>query len=96
LAEEAFRDLIELGDGTIVEAKAWRVPESEEFPEGLKYSFQHYDPETGETLLRYDNYNKHAGSRHHKHEDGETEAVEFEGLKDHYERFLDEVEKNER
>jgi hypothetical protein len=33
---------------------AWQVPESEDYPEGLKYSFQYMDAD-GDTILRYDN-----------------------------------------
>lgn len=81
-----------LPDGTIVDARAFRVPESREHPEGIKYSFHQYDPETGETLLRYDNYNEHAGGRHHKHTgEEEVEQTEFNTLEDHLMRFLSEV-----
>ncbi len=81
-----------LPDGTVVEAKAFRVPRSPEYPEGIKYSFQHYAPESGETLLRYDNYNRHAGSRHHKHLREEMIVpLQFETLAQHFRQFLQEV-----
>ena len=95
MAERVFSDTIQLEDGTIVKAKAWSVPKNPDYPEGVKYSFQHYDPETRKTLLRFDNYNRHSGSRHHIHrKDGSTEPARFEDLEEHYRKFLKEV-KNE-
>lgn len=88
---------IVLEDGTVVEADAYRIPVSEDYPRGIKYSFQNYDPETGKTLLRYDNYSEHSGSRHHKHH-GErgTRPVRFESLKAHFKKFMGEVKSDER
>jgi len=73
-------------------AVAWRVPESEAFPEGVKYSFQYLAPDNTE-LLRYDNANDAPGvGRHHRHREGTVEGIAFEGLRAHFERFLTEVE----
>ena len=84
-----------LGDGTVIEAKVFRVPESKDHPRGIKYSFQHYDPEAETTLLRYDNYARHSGSRHHKHLGGdETRPTEFESLSAHFKKFMEEIEKH--
>ncbi|KXA96012.1 hypothetical protein AKJ39_05190 [candidate division MSBL1 archaeon SCGC-AAA259J03] len=83
---------IVLKDGTIVEAEAFKVPISVDYPEGIKYSFQHYDPETGKTVLRYDNYSKHSGSRHHKHlGERATRPENFESLQSHFKKFMKEV-----
>lgn len=62
-------------------------------PGGYKYSFQHYDPETGTTLLRYDNAHEHPDAGwHHRHVgDSEPEPVEFEGLETHLRQFRREV-----
>ncbi len=71
---------------------AWDVPTSEEFPEGLKYSFQYLGP-GDEQILRYDNANDaHGVGRHHRHYRGEVKGIEFEGLRPHIEKFLNEVE----
>lgn len=66
-------------------------------PGGYKYSFQHYDPHSGETLLRYDNAHDHpTAGWHHRHvEGGEPEPVEFEGLAPHVRRFRREVTNGE-
>lgn len=71
---------------------AWQVPESDRYPEGIKYSMQ-YGNVAGETIVRYDNFPDHPGaSRHHRHQaDGEVAAVDFESLRDLYERFKHEV-----
>ena len=67
-------------------------PKSDEFPEGLKYSFQYLGP-ADEEILRYDNANDaHGVGRHHRHYCGEVEGIEFEGLRSHIQKFLDEVE----
>jgi hypothetical protein len=74
------------------EVSAYRVPESDRYPEGIKYSMQ-YGNAAGETVFRYDNFPDHPdASRHHKHRtDGAVEEVEFDGLRQLFERFKEEV-----
>jgi len=80
-----------------VEAEAFRIPSSESYPKGIKYSFQHYDPETGKTLLRYDNHSEHSGTRHHKHYgEDDTRSVRFQSLAAHFKKFMKEVKMRER
>lgn len=71
---------------------AWRVPASDRYPEGIRYSMQ-YGNVAGETIIRYDNFPDHPGTaRHHKHTAaGDVEAVEFVTLSELYERFKREV-----
>lgn len=96
MAEKLLEREFTTSNGTRIEVLAWNVPESEEYPEGIKYKFQAYDIETKATILRYDNYNKHAGSRHHKHiGENETEKIKFNGIKQAYRKFIEEVEKHE-
>jgi len=76
-ATKIFEDDDEFPEGDRWEALAWSVPESDEFPEGLKYSFQ---------------YDAHGVGRHHRHYRGEVGGIEFEGLRSHLQKFLDEVE----
>lgn len=91
-AIKVFEDHHEFATGDRWEAIAWRVPESDEFPEGIKYSFQYLGP-SDEELLRYDNANDaHDVGRHHRHLPDAIESVEFEGLRAHLEKFLDEIE----
>jgi hypothetical protein len=61
------REKDEKPDGSRYEMVAWLVPVSEDFPKGLKYSFQYMDAD-GDTLLRYDNAPHHLDvDRHHRH-----------------------------
>ena len=71
---------------------AWQVPVSDDFPQGLKYSFQYMDA-NGDTLLRFDNSPYHLDvGRHHRHtSEGEIEALEYTGLADLINRFQNEV-----
>jgi hypothetical protein len=68
-----------LSDGTRLEAVAYSVKPSDEYPEGVKYSFQYYDPEIDETLLRYDNSHTYEGheTAHHRHRHDLHEPVEI-------------------
>lgn len=86
-----------LSDGTRLEAVAYSVESSDECPEGVKYSFQYYDPRTDKTLLRYDNSHKYEGheTAHHKHRHGLDTPVEIEyegSVRRQYEKFLNEVD----
>lgn len=38
--------------GLKIDVITWKVPESEDYRERLKYKFQAYDPETGKTMIR--------------------------------------------
>lgn len=74
------------------EVSAWRVPRAERYPEGVKYSMQ-YGNVAGETIIRYDNFPDHPGAaHHHKHtQEGDVADIEFNSLRDLYDRFKDEV-----
>lgn len=71
----------------IIRRKAMSVPQSQKYPEGVKYRF-HYGTLDGETLLRYDN----SHSVHEKHEGENTEEIDYPGLAELYRRFINEVE----
>ena len=91
-ATKIFEDNDEFPAGDRWEMLAWSVPESEAFPEGLKYSFQYLGPDDAE-ILRYDNAHDAPGiGRHHRHYRGEAEGIDFESLRAHVQRFLTEVE----
>lgn len=90
------RKVIEADDeypaGDRWEAIAWRVPEIEAYPEGVKYSFQYLAPDDTE-LLRYDNANDaHGVGRHHRHRNDTVEGIDFDDLRAHLAEFLNEVE----
>lgn len=77
------------------EVTAWRVPESDRYPDGIKYSMQ-YGNVAGETIIRYDNFPDHPrASHHHKHtSDGDVADIEFDSLRTLYERFKHEVRRH--
>jgi hypothetical protein len=50
------------------EVSAFRVPESNRYPEGIKYSMQ-YGNAAGETILRYDNFPDHPDAANHQNTD---------------------------
>ncbi|WP_121742843.1 toxin-antitoxin system TumE family protein [Natronorubrum halophilum] len=78
--------------GTFAEIRAWEVPSSDRYPEGVKYSMQ-YGTSDGETIVRYDNFPDHPdAARHHKHlPNGGVEDTDFTGLEALYDRFKQEV-----
>lgn len=88
MAERLLDEEFTYDDGSRVVVVAYRVPESEHHPEGVKYRFQYMD-ENGTTLLRYDD----AHDQHDRHRDGDVEAVTFTSLTTHYRRFRREVER---
>lgn len=74
-----------------VEVRAWSVPESERYPDGVKYSFQ-YGTHDGRTLVRYDNFPDHPeAAHHHKHTPMGVEDADFDGLRPLYQQFKTEV-----
>jgi hypothetical protein len=91
-ATVVYREADEKPDGSRYEMVAWQVPVSEDFPHGLKYSFQ-YMAADGNTLLRYDNAPYHLDvGRHHRHPpEGDITKLEFSGLSDLIRDFQNEV-----
>ena len=76
-------------DGSFVEYRTAAVPQSDTFPEGVKYAFQ-YVAADGTPILRYDN----AHGEHERHEGpgGAGQSIPFAGnVQAHYERFLPDV-----
>ena len=80
-------------DGCRYEMIATAIPKSDDYPEGVKYRFQ-YMTKDGRTLLRFDNFPNHPGvDRHHYHTaDGVFDDIEYTGLKDHVQKFYDEMD----
>lgn len=88
-----YKDSHTYEDGSRYEMVVTEVPQSEEYPEGIKYRFQ-YMSNDGQTLLRFDNYAGHPGvSRHHYHTtDGVYDDIEYTGPKDHVQKFYDRMD----
>lgn len=81
----------DFGD-TYAEVRAWTVPPSDRYPDGVKYSMQ-YGTLDGNTIIRYDNFPDHPDAAlHHKHlRTGDVEDIDFTGLEALYDRFKEEV-----
>ena len=77
-----------LSDRELVEVKVWEVPMSEDFPEGLKYSFAYI--KDSERILGYDN---ERGKSHHRHFKGKETKIEFENIWKLLEKFKEEVQR---
>lgn len=74
----------------VVRRKIIRTDDSQ-FPSGYHYAL-HYGYTDGRgTILRYDNENKTPG-RHERHTSEGVEEIEFPGMLDLRDRFLDEIE----
>lgn len=85
-----FRERENFGD-RYAEARAWSVPESDRYPDGVKYSFQ-YGAVDGETIVRYDNFPDHPdATHHHKHTPDGVESTDYQGIVALYQRFKTEV-----
>ncbi|WP_436902145.1 toxin-antitoxin system TumE family protein [Halovenus halobia] len=80
-------------DGSRYEMVVTEVPQSDDYPEGIKYRFQ-YMAEDGRTLLRFDNFPDHPGvDRHHYHTSGGVyDDIEYTGSKDHIRKFYERMD----
>jgi len=62
-------------DGGVLRVRVLSVPESEKFPDGIKYRL-HYGTDASETIIRYDN----SHGQHERHTaEGLNEGYEFPG-----------------
>jgi hypothetical protein len=81
--------------GRIVRIQVWAVPESEAYPDGIKYRM-HYGTTIGETILRYDN--SHAETKGHERHTTDGVDADYEYPSDYrtlLERFREEVDEHE-
>jgi hypothetical protein len=91
-ATEVFRDADTHSTGERYRMKVLQVPQSDDYPLGLKYSFQYMDVD-GTTLLRFDNYPHHPGvDTHHRHTCESVESIEYTDINDHIDRFYEEMD----
>ena len=70
-----------------MELKVWRVPKSNEYPEGVKYSF--FATHSARVLVGYDN---HKPKGHHRHFAGKQGAYDFNGFDKLREDFARDLE----
>lgn len=60
----------------IVRIRVLRVPESEKFPEGIKYAFHYGRKGEDDPLLRYDTHH----GIHERHRGSEVAEIDFPGV----------------
>ena len=72
--------------------KVLQVPQSDDCPLGLKYSFQ-YMAAGGTTLLRFDNYPLSPGREHSPpSHPRDVESIDYTGITDYIDRFYEEMD----
>jgi len=71
----------------IVRIRILRVPESDTFPEGIKYAFHYGRKDGDDPILRYDN---HHGT-HERHVGEDVEEIEFPGVETLLQQFVREL-----
>ncbi len=76
--------------GNLVEIVAWKVPKSEFYQEGIKYSFTFVHK--NKRAIAFDNYNNEG---HHKHNLDKKEACSFKSLEETSNQFFKLVEQFE-
>lgn len=86
---------VDLGEtGRFVRVTVRLVPETEAYPEGVKYRM-HYGDYDGTTIVRYDT--AHAETKgHERHTQSGTEQIDFPGWRALLRRFRQEVTDHER
>jgi len=79
-------------DGTVARVRILAVPESDKFPDGVKYAF-HYGKAGGDDpIVRYDNHH----GPHEVHRGEDTEEIEFPGVNPLYKRWRTELPADKR
>lgn len=88
-----LRDEIEAyADGTVARVRVLPVPESDQFPEGIKYAFHYGEAGGRNPIVRYDN---HHGT-HEVHRGPSTEEIDFPGLQVLYRRWRTDLPEEKR
>lgn len=73
-------------NGDVRKIIVWKVPKSEAFPDGIKYSFVLIH--NNKRILGYDN---ERAKSHHKHYKGKEIPIKFKNLGTLYEQFVKEA-----
>ncbi|MEF8872623.1 MAG: DUF6516 family protein [Haloarculaceae archaeon] len=76
----------EFGD-RLVRIRVLRVPESEKFPNGIKYAYHYGEKGAEDPILRYDNHH----GVHERHKGENVDKIEFPGAEQLLRRFIEEL-----
>jgi hypothetical protein len=71
----------------LVRIRVLRVPESETYPEGIKYAYHYGETGADVPILRYDNHH----GRHERHEGDDVETIDFPGYEPLLRQFIREL-----
>lgn len=63
-------------DGTVARIRVLDVPESDRFPDGIKYAFHYGEAGADEPIVRFDNHH----GPHELHIAGQVREIEYPGL----------------
>lgn len=74
-------------DGTVARVRVLAVPESDRFPDGVKYAFHYGNRHKPVPIVRYDNHH----GRHEVHRDDHVEPIEFPGIQSLYRQWRSEL-----
>lgn len=85
-AELVYRERKYFTDGSFYEVKIWSVPESEDKPRGLKYSFVYVV--NNERVIGYDN---HEHKEDHRHCKDKEYPYRFQGLEKLWKDFINDI-----
>ena len=85
---ELLLDFKEVTENEIIEVKAWKVPKSTEYPEGINYRMAFIRDR--KRILGYDN---NAFEGHHRHLSGEKSPIPFTSLEELFAQFIKEIRK---
>lgn len=76
-------DIQAYDDGTVVRIRILDVPDSDQYPEGVKYAFHYGEAGADEPIIRFDNHH----GPHELHIAGQVFEIEYEGLQPLYEAW---------
>jgi len=67
-------------DGTVARVRVLEVPESDQYPDGVKYAFHYGEAGAADPIIRFDNHH----GPHELHIAGQVFEFEFDGLQPLY------------
>ena len=79
------KEKLVLSNGLVREVVVWKVPETDKYPDGVRYRMALVVPSSGQVLVLFDN---HFPKGHHKHLKGNESSYEYHSVGQLVEDFL--------
>lgn len=79
-------------DGHVASVRVLAVPESDRFPDGIKYAFHYGEAGAENPVVRFDNHH----GIHERHDGAQTREVDFPGLEALYRTWRAELPADKR